>query len=96
MGELETNEELNIDVSLDENSQDTTMNSTENTCENSAYENESTAVTEYKEVDEPCVALTIIGENRLSDTEVFVRRGLRYSIKAFFSALVLTIMNMFI
>ena len=96
MGELETNEKLNIDVSLDENSQDTSMDSSENNCENSAYENESTAVTEYKKVDEPCVALTIIGENRLSDTEVFVRRGLRYSIKAFFSALVLTIMNMFI
>ena len=96
MGELETNEELNIEVSLDDNSLDTTITSTENNCENLKSENESTAVTEYKEVDEPCVALTIIGENRLSEAEVFVRRGLRYSIKAFFSALVLTIMNMFI
>ena len=51
---------------------------------------------EYKEVDEPCVALTIIGENRLTDAEVFVRRGFRFSLKAFFSTIVLTIMNMFI
>jgi len=51
---------------------------------------------EYKEVEEPCVALTIIGENKLTDVEVFVRRGIRYSIKSFFSAVVLTIMNLFI
>ena len=57
---------------------------------------EATAMVEYKEVDEPCVALTIIGENRLTNAEVFVRRGLRLSIKAFFSTIVLTIMNMFI
>ena len=58
--------------------------------------NEATAMVEYKEVDEPCVALTIIGENRLTDAEVFVRRGFRFSLKAFFSTIVLTIMNMFI
>lgn len=57
---------------------------------------EATAMVEYKEVDEPCVALTIIGENRLTDAEVFVRRGFRFSLKAFFSTIILTIMNMFI
>lgn len=51
---------------------------------------------EYKEVEDPCVALTIIGENRLTDAEIFVRRGFKFSFKAFFSTLVLTIMNMFI
>ena len=84
MGELETNEELNIDTSI------TTIEKDSN------EENSTTEITEYKEVEEPCVALTIIGENRLSDAEVFVRRGLKYSIKAFFSTIVLTIMNLFI
>ena len=51
---------------------------------------------EYKEIEEPCVALTIIGENRLRNTVVFAKRSIRFSFKAFFSALVLTIMNMFI
>ena len=51
---------------------------------------------EYREIDEPCVALTIIGENRLTNVEVFVRRGFKFSFKAFFSTLVLTIINMFI
>ena len=51
---------------------------------------------EYKVVEDPCVALTIIGENRLTDAEIFVRRGFKFSFKAFFSTLVLTIMNMFI
>ena len=51
---------------------------------------------EYKEIDEPCVALTIIGENRLTNAEIFVKRGFKFSFKAFFSTLVLTIMNMFI
>jgi len=84
MGELETNEELNI-----ENSVATLEN-------NSNEETTSNAVSEYKEVEDPCVALTIIGENRLTNAEVFIRRGIRYSIKAFFSAIVLTIMNLFI
>lgn len=88
MGELETNEELKVDVSLDADLNTSNMAIAE--------ENASTAITEYKEVDEPCVALTIIGENRLTDAEVFVRRGIKYSIKAFFSAIVLTIMNLFI
>lgn len=57
---------------------------------------EETEMIEYKEVEEPCVALTIIGENKLTDTEVFIRRGIKYSIKAFFSAIVLTIMNLFV
>ena len=87
MGELETNEELNIDTSvatIEKDSSDTIV------------KNNSTDMTEYKEVEEPCVALTIIGENKLTDAEVFVRRGIKYSIKAFFSAIVLTIMNLFI
>ena len=88
MEELETNEKLNInDVS-------------ENTDVQENVELESSSsnsdMVEYKEVEEPCVALTIIGENKLTDTEVFIRRGIRYSIKAFFSAIVFTIMNLFI
>ena len=88
MEELETNEELNInDIS-------------ENTHVSENIEAESSSnnsnMIEYKEVEEPCVALTIIGENKLTDTEVFIRRGIRYSIKAFFSAIVLTIVNLFI
>lgn len=69
-----------------------------NIVENTAPENSSdnTDIIEYKEVEEPCVALTIIGENKLTDAEVFIRRGIKYSIKAFFSAIVLTIMNLFI
>ena len=81
MGELDSNEELNIEVSLNDDS---------------VVENPETAITEYKEVEEPCVALTIIGENRLSDAEVFVRRGIRYSIKTFLSTIALTILNLFI
>lgn len=61
----------------------------------SDIENTSTDVTEYKEVNEPCVFLTIIGENRLTDTEFFIRRGIKYSLRAFFSTVVLTIMHMF-
>lgn len=57
--------------------------------------NDLTTMNDYKEVEEPCVSLTIIGENRLTDTEVFIRRGIKYSIRAFFSAIVLTIMHMF-
>lgn len=88
MEELETNEELNIN------------NVSEDTCIPENVETETTSTSseliEYKEVQEPCVALTIIGENKLTDAEVFIRRGLRYSIKAFFSAIALTIMNLFI
>lgn len=58
--------------------------------------NVSTDIIEYKEIDEPCVALTIIGENRLTNAEIFVKRGFKFSFKAFFSTLILTIMNMFI
>lgn len=61
-----------------------------------SVENVSTDIIEYKEIDEPCVALTIIGENRLTNAEIFVKRGFKFSFKAFFSTLVLTIMNMFI
>ena len=58
--------------------------------------NSSTDLIEYKEIEEPCVALTIIGENKLTNTQVFIKRGIKYSIKAFFSSLILTIMNMFL
>ena len=51
---------------------------------------------EYKEIEAPCVALTIIGENRLTNTVIFVKRSTKFSFKAFFSTLVLTIINMFI
>lgn len=56
----------------------------------------TTSLIEYREIDEPCVSLTIIGENRLTDTEVFIRRGAKFSFKAFFSTLVLTFVNLFI
>lgn len=51
---------------------------------------------EYREIDEPCVALTIIGENRLTDTEVFIKRSAKFSFKAIFSTIVLTFLNLFI
>jgi len=87
MEELETNEKLNInDVSENLDTENTVSKNTPDNAE----------MIEYKEVEEPCVALTIIGENKLTDTEVFIRRGIRYSIKAFFSAIALTIMNLFI
>lgn len=86
MGEIETNEDVVDDVPVA---------TVEEDCDKKNIENTSTEITEYKEVEEPCVALTIIGENKLTDTEVFIRRGIRYSIKAFFSAVVLTIMHMF-
>ena len=86
MEELDTNEKLNITAS----SVETLVNNVEET---PAIQTE---MIEYKEVEEPCVALTIIGENKLTDAEVFIKRGIRYSIKAFFSAIVLTIMNLFI
>ena len=94
MEELDTNEQLNellTDCTIDES-----VDCIEEISDNSDIENISTSITEYKEVEEPCVALTIIGENRLTNAEIFLRRGLKYSIKAFFSAIVLTIMNLFI
>ena len=86
MGELETNEELNIEVesvdTLDEETVDEIS-----TASDSQDLSETTDIIEYKEVEEPCVSLTIISE---------VKRGIKYSIKAFFSAVVLTILNLFI
>ena len=79
------------DLKIDEFSENTL--SENNVSENSI---DNIEIIEYKEVEEPCVALTIIGENKLTDAEVFVRRGIKYSIKAFFSTIVLTIMNLFI
>ena len=91
MEELETNDELNInDVS-----ENTTVPENTDIPESSDI-SDKTDIVEYKEVEEPCVALTIIGENKLTNAEVFIKRGLRYSIKAFFSAIALTIMNLFI
>lgn len=72
------------------------VENTDEKVEEKIIDNNSTDIVEYKEVEEPCVALTIIGENRLTDTEVFIRRGIKYSIKAFFSAIVLTILHLFI
>lgn len=89
MGDLQTNEELNTDIEL----VDTPNEETIEEIPNSSAEAD---LIEYKEVEEPCVSLTIIGENKLTDAEVFVKRGIKYSIKAFFSAIVLTIMNLFI
>ena len=88
MEELETNEKLNIN-DISENTNVPKNDEVESSSNNAD-------MVEYKEVEEPCVALTIIGENKLTDTEVFIRRGIKYSIKAFFSAIVLTIMNLFI
>lgn len=95
MGEIETDKNLNVYNPLDDDSVDTSVATIEKDSNDLNIENTSTAVTEYKEVEEPCVSLTIIGENRLTDTEVFIRRGIKYSIRAFFSAIVLTIMHMF-
>ena len=94
MEELDTNEQLNersTDCTIDES-----VDCIEKISDNSDTENNSTSITEYKEIEEPCVALTIISENKLTDAEVFIRRGFRYSIKAFFSAIALTIINLFI
>lgn len=57
---------------------------------------QETSMIIYREIEEPCVALTIIGENRLTNTAVVIKRGLKVSIKAFFSSIVLTVLNMFI
>lgn len=75
---------------------DNKVENTDEKVEEKNIDNSSTDIVEYKEVEEPCVALTIIGENRLTDAEVFIKRGIKYSIKAFFSAIVLTILHLFI
>lgn len=95
MGELETNEELNTDVESVDTPNEETIEEISTTSD-SQDSSETTDIIEYKEVEEPCVSLTIISENKLTDAEVFVKRGIKYSIKAFFSAIVLTIMNLFI
>ena len=95
MGELETNEKLNIEVESVDTSDEETVEEI-STASDSQDLSETTDINEYKEVEEPCVSLTIISENKLTDAEVFVKRGIKYSIKAFFSAIVLTIMNLFI
>lgn len=50
----------------------------------------------YREIEEPCVALTIIGENRLTTSVSIIKHGFKFSLKAFFSSIVLTVMNLFI
>ena len=99
MEELETNENLNINSSSEETSvdNDSEVEKVESPIENleSPESTNSTDIVEYKEVEEPCVSLTIIGENKLTNAEVFIRRGFKYSIRAFFSAIVLTIVKMF-
>ena len=90
-----------VTISLNDNSiieSEPELENNDNVNENSNdnLKNDTTALIEYKEIDEPCVALTIIGENRLTNTEIFIKRGFKFSFKAFFSTLVLTIMNMFI
>ena len=103
MEDLETNDELNITNSPVDIVSDDDFTQDLNNIDTSTVEDiqdvstsNTTAMIEYKEVEEPCVALTIIGENRLTDAQVFIRRGFKFSFKAFFSTLVLTIMNMFI
>lgn len=72
--------------------------SSENIVESVSETNETqnTEIIEYREIDEPCVALTIIGENRLTTSVSVIKHGFKFSIKAFFSSIVLTIMNLFI
>ena len=100
--EVKANDELNIESFSDnEKSPDgLELPSDVNCCSietlNNDSESTSTSMIEYREIEEPCVALTIIGENRLSNAGVFIMRGTKFSFKAFFSTLVLTIMNMFI
>ncbi len=94
MEELQSNEVLNDVSEIDDNVECVSTN--EDSHDNPNTENTSTNIIEYKEVEEPCVALTIIGENRLTNAEIFIKRGFKFSFKAFFSTLVLTIMNMFI
>lgn len=95
MLEINTDEKLNMYNSLDNHSNSSSVATMEKDSKDLNIKNDSTTMNEYKEVEEPCVSLTIIGENRLTDTEVFIRRGIKYSIRAFFSAIVLTIMHMF-
>lgn len=93
---LESSETLNEETLIEENISEEAETIPESEKTEESEETASTAIIEYREIEEPCVALTIIGENRLSTPAVFVKRGFKYSIKAFFSTLVLTIMNLFI
>ena len=94
MEELQSNEILNDISKINDNVE--CISTDEISYDNPNAEIISTDIIEYKEVEEPCVALTIIGENRLTNAEIFVKRSFKFSFKAFFSTLVLTIMNMFI
>ena len=89
-------EDLDELVDIESTQIEESVNEHETTESAESSETAETAIIEYKEVDEPCVALTIIGENRLTDAAIFVKRSFRLSIKAFFSTIVLTIMNLFI
>ena len=89
-------EKQSTDISEEEIDTTSSITDENNTSSISDEDNAPSAdITECHEIEEPCVALTIIGENKLTDAEVFVRRGIKFSVKAFFSTLVLTIMHMF-
>ena len=99
--EIRTDEELNIETCITiEKSPDGVQTPPDVVCctDENIDSNviTQTSLIEYKEIEEPCVALTIIGENRLSNAGIFIRRGTKFSFKAFFSTLVLTVINMFI
>lgn len=103
MENLQSNDILNDTLEIDNvdtvekaNSNIENNSIDEDSLDSQNSENPSTDIIEYKEIDKPCVSLTIIGENRLSNAEIFVKRSFKFSIKSFFSTLVLTIMNMFI
>lgn len=83
MLEINTDEKLNMYNSLDNHSNSSSVATMEKDSKDLNIKNDSTTMNDYKEVEEPCVSLTIIGENRLTDTEVFIRRGIKYSIRAF-------------
>lgn len=87
---------MKITASNIENTDILEVTNTQNTSKYQIKQTDSTSLIEYKEIAEPCVALTIIGENRLTDVEVFFKRGFKFSFKALFSTLALTIINMFI
>lgn len=94
--DIEPNQETNMEDLELKKEIDSISTDTEPNQETDGELNNTTALIEYREIEEPCVALTIIGETRLSNAGVFMRRGVKFSFKAFFSTLVLTIMNMFI
>lgn len=101
MEDLELKEEIDslstdIEPNQETNMEDLELKEEIDSISTDAESNQKTDLIVYKEIEEPCVSLTIIGETRLSNAGVFMKRGVKFSFKAFFSTLVLTIMNMFI